>query len=62
MKKVGLDEAAVNGIMDMVVEKVPLKQMGKAEDVAKMVSYVSSDAAKFITGADFIMDGGMVLA
>jgi NAD(P)-dependent dehydrogenase (short-subunit alcohol dehydrogenase family) len=62
MKKVGLDEATVNGIMDMVVEKVPLKQMGKAEDVAKMVSYVSSDAARFITGADFIMDGGMVLA
>ncbi len=62
MKKVGLDEATVNGIMDIVVEKVPLKQMGKSEDVAKMVSYVSSDAAKFITGADFIMDGGMVLA
>ncbi|MTH14778.1 SDR family oxidoreductase [Flavobacterium sp. LC2016-01] len=62
MKKVGLDEATVNGIMDMVVEKVPLKQMGKSEDVAKMVSYLSSETAKFITGADFIMDGGMVLS
>ncbi|WP_431241299.1 SDR family oxidoreductase [Flavobacterium sp. P21] len=48
--------------MDVVVEKVPLKQMGKSEDVAKMVSYLSDDATKFITGADFIMDGGMVLA
>ncbi|KAF2336887.1 SDR family NAD(P)-dependent oxidoreductase [Flavobacterium daemonense] len=62
MKKVGLDETTVKGIMDVVVEKVPLKQMGKSEDVAKMVSYLSSDAAKFITGADFIMDGGMVLS
>ncbi|KAF2507002.1 SDR family oxidoreductase [Flavobacterium zhairuonense] len=62
MKKVGLDETTVKGIMDVVIEKVPLKQMGKSEDVAKMVSYLSSDAAKFITGADFIMDGGMVLA
>lgn len=62
MKKVGLDEATVNGIMDMVVEKVPLKQMGKSEDVAKMVSYLSSEASKFITGSDFIMDGGMALA
>jgi NAD(P)-dependent dehydrogenase (short-subunit alcohol dehydrogenase family) len=35
--------------------------MGRAEDVAKMVSYLSSDAAVFITGADFIMDGGMSL-
>ncbi|QSW88760.1 SDR family oxidoreductase [Flavobacterium endoglycinae] len=62
MKKVGLDESTVKGIMEVVVEKVPLKEMGKAEDVAKMVSYLSTDAAKFITGADFIMDGGMVLA
>ena len=62
MKKVGLDETTVKGIMDVVVEKVPLKQMGKSEDVAKMVSYLSSENAKFITGADFIMDGGMVLA
>jgi NAD(P)-dependent dehydrogenase (short-subunit alcohol dehydrogenase family) len=61
MNKVGLDEATVKGIMDVVVEKVPLKQMGRAEDVAKMVSYLSSEAAVFMTGADAIMDGGMSL-
>ncbi|TDW51821.1 NAD(P)-dependent dehydrogenase (short-subunit alcohol dehydrogenase family) [Flavobacterium sp. 270] len=62
MNKVGLDSETVKTIMDVVVEKVPLKQMGRAEDVAKMVSYLSSENAGFITGADFIMDGGMVLA
>lgn len=62
MKKVGLDEATVKSIMDVVVAKVPLKQMGASADVAKMISYLSSDAAVFITGADIIMDGGMVLA
>lgn len=62
MKKVGLDEATVKSIMNVVVDKIPLKQMGTSEDVAKMVSYLSSDAAVFITGADIIMDGGMVLA
>ena len=62
MNKVGLDETTIKGIMDVVVEKVPLKQMGRAEDVAKMVSYLSSDAAIFMTGADVIMDGGMVLS
>jgi len=61
MNKVGLDEATVKGIMDVVVEKVPLKQMGRAEDVAKMVSYLSSEVAVFMTGADVIMDGGMSL-
>jgi NAD(P)-dependent dehydrogenase (short-subunit alcohol dehydrogenase family) len=62
MKKVGLDEATVKSIMDVVVDRIPLKQMGTSEDVAKMVSHLSSEASKFITGADFIMDGGMVLA
>lgn len=61
MNKVGLDETTVKGIMDVVVEKVPLKQMGRAEDVAQMVSYLSSEAAVFMTGADVIMDGGMSL-
>lgn len=61
MNKVGLDETTVKGIMDVVVEKVPLKQMGRAEDVAQMVLYLSSDAAVFMTGADVIMDGGMSL-
>ncbi|MXO04626.1 SDR family oxidoreductase [Flavobacterium sp. HBTb2-11-1] len=61
MNKVGLDETTVKGIMNVVVEKVPLKQMGRAEDVAQMVSYLSSDAAVFMTGADVIMDGGMSL-
>ena len=61
MKKVGLDETTVKSIMDVVVDRIPLKQMGTSEDVAKMVSHLSSGASKFITGADFIMDGGMVL-
>ncbi|KQB39895.1 SDR family oxidoreductase [Flavobacterium aquidurense] len=61
MNKVGLDKETVKNIMDVVVDKVPLKQMGTSEDVAKMVAYLSSESSKFITGADFIMDGGMVL-
>ena len=61
MKKVGLDETTVKSIMDVVVDRIPLKQMGTSEDVAKMVSHLSSGASKFITGADFIMDEGMVL-
>ena len=61
MNKVGLDKETVKTIMDVVVDKLPLKQMGTTEDVAKMVAHLSSDASKFITGADFIMDGGMVL-
>ncbi|HEY1871462.1 MAG TPA: SDR family oxidoreductase [Chitinophagaceae bacterium] len=40
---------------------MPLKKIGKAEDVGKMVAYFSSEASSFITGAEIIMDGGMSL-
>lgn len=62
MKKIGLDEEGVKTLMNAIVDAIPLKQMGTAVDVAKMVSYISSEASVFITGADIIMDGGMVLA
>jgi NAD(P)-dependent dehydrogenase (short-subunit alcohol dehydrogenase family) len=45
-----------------MIERIPLKKMGQPEDVAKMVAYFSGDAAKFITGAEVVMDGGMSLA
>lgn len=61
LNKLGLDEAARKNLDDWMIERVPLKQLGVADDVAKMVAYFSSDAAKFITGAEIIMDGGMSL-
>lgn len=61
LKKLGLDEAARKNLDDWMIERVPLKQLGVADDVAKMVAYFSGDAAKFITGAEIIMDGGMSL-
>ena len=62
LNKMGLDEAALKTIKASVSSKIPLNQMGTAEDVAKMVAYFCSDAAGFITGAEIIMDGGMSLA
>lgn len=61
LNKLGLDEVARKNLDDWMIERVPLKQLGVAEDVAKMVAYFSGDAAKFITGAEIIMDGGMSL-
>jgi NAD(P)-dependent dehydrogenase (short-subunit alcohol dehydrogenase family) len=61
LNKLGLDDTARKNLDDWMIERVPLKQLGVAEDVAKMVAYFSGDAAKFITGAEIIMDGGMSL-
>ncbi|SEM99952.1 NAD(P)-dependent dehydrogenase, short-chain alcohol dehydrogenase family [Mucilaginibacter gossypiicola] len=62
LNKLGLDEAARKGLDDWMIERIPLKKIGTAKDVAKMVAYFCGDAASFITGAEVVMDGGMSLA
>lgn len=61
MNKVGLDETQLKEIKEWIVGRVPLKKMGSAGDVGKMVAYFCGEASSFITGAELIMDGGMSL-
>lgn len=37
----------------------PLGRIGEPEEVAEMVAYLASSRAGFVTGADFIIDGGL---
>lgn len=39
-------------------KKVPLKRMGRPEDIAPAVSFLLSDDAKYITGHNIMVDGG----
>ncbi|MNE51549.1 4-formylbenzenesulfonate dehydrogenase TsaC1/TsaC2 [compost metagenome] len=38
---------------------IPLKRIGEPDDVAYCVLYLASDESKFVTGAEFKIDGGM---
>jgi len=37
---------------------VPLKRLADSQEIARLIDYLSSDAASFITGANFVIDGG----
>ena len=39
-------------------EESPLHILGEAEDIAYCALYLASDAARFVTGQDFVIDGG----
>ena len=38
---------------------VPLGRNAQAEEVAAMIAYLASDEAAFVTGAEFVIDGGV---
>ena len=42
-----------------MLQKVMLGRLGKAEEVTNMASFLASDEASYITGADVRVDGGM---
>ncbi len=41
-----------------MIEMTPMQRSGEAEDVAQLVLFLASDASAFITGEDFVIDGG----
>jgi len=42
-----------------MLAQIPLKRFGSPEDVAGLAAFLASDAAGYITGQTFVVDGGM---
>jgi len=48
-------------VLDKIVARIPVKRLGKPEDVARMALFLASDEAGFATGATFTVNGGQYL-
>lgn len=46
--------------MEMIKKATPLGRNGQPEDIADVIHFLVSDKARFITGADILVDGGVV--
>ena len=57
----GYSDEQLKQVKEWMIDKIPLKKIGSAGDVGKMVAYFCGPAADFITGAEIVMDGGMRL-
>src|SRR5579859_557591 len=44
-----------------LLKEIPLHRMAQPEEVAKLALYLASDAAAYITGSTYIIDGGLIV-
>ena len=54
MNKIGLD----TDLEKQLNSSIPLSRLGTADEVADLITYLSGDNAAFITGSNFLIDGG----
>ena len=48
-------------VMDYFKAKIPLRKLGTVEDVAKLVKFLLSDDATYITGQTINLNGGDIM-
>lgn len=51
--------AMAEEVRQQIIAQIPVGHMGKPEDIARTVAFLCDEAAGFITGADFSINGGL---
>jgi 3-oxoacyl-[acyl-carrier protein] reductase len=46
-------------VVEEVVKRIPMQRLGLPDEVAKVVAFLASDDARYITGQEWVIDGGL---
>lgn len=57
----GMDAKARAAFVQETAKSIPMKRMGRADEIAKAVLFLASDDSSFMTGEEIIVDGGGVI-
>jgi NAD(P)-dependent dehydrogenase (short-subunit alcohol dehydrogenase family) len=47
---------------DLMVKQGLIPRLGKPDDIAALAAYLASEEASYVTGSNFVIDGGLVAA
>ena len=50
--------AVPDRVLDKIIERIPVGRLGKAEEIARAIRFLTDDDAGFITGSTFSINGG----
>lgn len=59
-----VDQMVASGqkdVLDAMVEAVPMRRHGRADEIADAVLWLSSSAASYVTGQSISVDGGLIM-
>jgi hypothetical protein len=56
----GPDAAAQQGLLDLMASQIPLGRVADPSEIAKAVTFLASDDARWITGRTLMTDGGFI--
>ena len=46
-------------IIKTLEKRIPLQRMGTTEEAAKIIAFLASDDASYVTGSSWVVDGGL---
>lgn len=58
-EKLGVPDAAVADVKEGFASMIPMKRMGRSDEIANAALFLASDESAFVMGVELVVDGGL---